>query len=70
MLSPHIQEASDSEREINDALEVSRKSLKRKREKFQINASKEEKLMPQSAGSIDGCLSLLKKGRFDGKINS
>lgn len=63
----HRQEESDSERESNDA-PGSRKPVKRKREKLQLNVSKDP-VQSQSVTSSDGCLSLLKKRRIDGKIH-
>jgi hypothetical protein len=61
------QEESDSERESNDA-PGSRKPVKRKREKVQLSVSKDP-VQSQSVTSGDGCLSLLKKRRIDGKIH-
>ncbi|KAF1880355.1 hypothetical protein Lal_00048992 [Lupinus albus] len=55
---------SDSERESNDS-PGSRKPLKRKIEKVQLSVSKDS-VQSQSIPSSDGCLSLLKKRRFDG----
>lgn len=60
------QDGSDSERERNEASE-SRKPVKRKREKVQLSVSKDP-LQAQTISSSDGCLSLLKKRRLDGKI--
>lgn len=60
------QEESDSERESNDA-SGSRKPGKRKREKVQLSVSKDP-VQSQLIASSDGCLSLLKKRRMDGKI--
>lgn len=50
--------------ESNDAL-GSRKFVKRKREKVQLSVSKDQS---HSIAASDGCLSLLKKRRLDGKI--
>ncbi|CAL0316565.1 unnamed protein product [Lupinus luteus] len=55
---------SDSERESNDS-PGSRKPLKRKIEKVHLSVSKDS-VQSQSIASSDGCLSLLKKRRFDG----
>ncbi|KEH43078.1 protein ALWAYS EARLY 2 isoform X3 [Medicago truncatula] len=66
MMTDHynVLEESDSERESNDA-PGSRKPVKRKREKLQLNVSKDP-VQSQSVTSSDGCLSLLKKRRIDG----
>ncbi|XP_061348443.1 protein ALWAYS EARLY 2-like [Gastrolobium bilobum] len=66
MMTDHynVLEESDSEREINDA-PGSRKHVKRKRGKIQLSVSKDAD-QSQSIASNDGCLSLLKRGRFDG----
>lgn len=60
------QEESDSEKESNDAT-GSRKPVKRRREKIQLSVSKDP-VQSQSVTSSDGCLSLLKKRRIDGKV--
>ncbi|XP_061337996.1 protein ALWAYS EARLY 2-like isoform X2 [Gastrolobium bilobum] len=66
MMTDHynVLEGSESERESNDA-PGSRKPVKRKREKVQLSVSKDP-VQSQSIASSDGCLSLLKKRRFDG----
>ncbi|XP_019441172.1 PREDICTED: protein ALWAYS EARLY 2-like isoform X1 [Lupinus angustifolius] len=67
MMTDHynvLQVGSDSERESNDS-PGSRKPLKRKIEKVQLSVSKDS-VQSQSIASSDGCLSLLKKRRFDG----
>lgn len=60
----NVQESSDSEQESNDASGISRKPLKRKRGRDQISTSKD---VFKSYSSADGCLSLLKRKRSDGK---
>ncbi|KAK7344237.1 hypothetical protein VNO77_13617 [Canavalia gladiata] len=69
MMTDHynVLEGSDSERESNDA-PGSQKPLKRKREKVQMSVSKDP-APSQSIAPNDGCLSLLKKRRFDGNIH-
>ncbi|KAK7277936.1 hypothetical protein RJT34_22956 [Clitoria ternatea] len=66
MMTDHynVLEGSDSEGESNDA-PGSQKPVKRKREKVQLGVSKDP-VQYQSIASSDGCLSLLKKRRFDG----
>ncbi|XP_010243547.1 PREDICTED: protein ALWAYS EARLY 3-like isoform X2 [Nelumbo nucifera] len=74
MMTDHynVLEGSDSERESNDASEISRKPQKRGRGKVQTNVAKgldgyfPDLLNCQSGGSSYGCLSLLKKKRSGG----
>ena len=60
------QEESDSERESIDS-PGSRKPAKRKRGKIELGVSKDS-VQSQSIASNDGCLSLLKRRRFDGDL--
>ncbi|KAL6009859.1 hypothetical protein ACLOJK_000290 [Asimina triloba] len=66
------EDGSDSERESNDGLGVSRKTQKRGRGKYKPNSSKgsdgpfPDLLQHQSLTSTYGCLSLLKKKRSGG----
>ncbi|KOM37384.1 hypothetical protein LR48_Vigan03g076600 [Vigna angularis] len=60
----NVLEESDSEMESNDALGA-RKFVKQKRKKVQLSVSNDQS---QSIAASDGCLSLLKKRRLDGKI--
>ncbi|KAJ1417119.1 SANT/Myb domain [Sesbania bispinosa] len=66
MMTDHynVLEESDSERESNDA-SGSGKPMKRKRRKIQLSVEKDSVQSPLIA-SNDGCLSLLKRRRFDG----
>ncbi|KAJ1380909.1 SANT/Myb domain [Sesbania bispinosa] len=66
MMTDHynVLEESDSERESNDA-SGSGKPMKRKRRKIQLSIEKDSVQSPLIA-SNDGCLSLLKRRRFDG----
>lgn len=58
----NLQEASESERESNEAPGVLRKLQKRKRPKAQLSGSKEDLQQSQMVASTDGCLSFLKIG--------
>ncbi|XP_016205527.1 protein ALWAYS EARLY 2 isoform X1 [Arachis ipaensis] len=66
MMTDHynVLEESDSEKESIDS-PGSRKPVKRKRGKIELGASKDS-VHTQSIASNDGCLSLLKRRRFDG----
>nr|TKS04330.1 hypothetical protein D5086_0000145310 [Populus alba] len=64
MMTDHysVLEASESERESNEAPGVLRKLQKRKRPKAQLSGSKEDLQQSQMVASTDGCLSFLKIG--------
>ncbi|KAJ6876800.1 protein ALWAYS EARLY 2-like [Populus alba x Populus x berolinensis] len=64
MMTDHysVLEASESERESNEAPGVLRKLQKRKRPKAQLGGSKEDLQQSQMVASTDGCLSFLKIG--------
>ncbi|MED6218658.1 hypothetical protein PIB30_028497 [Stylosanthes scabra] len=66
MMTDHynVLEESDSEKESIDS-PGSRKPVKRKRGKSELGVSKDS-IQTQSIASNDGCLSLLKRRRFDG----
>ncbi|MED6120142.1 hypothetical protein PIB30_018353 [Stylosanthes scabra] len=66
MMTDHynVLEESDSEKESIDS-PGSRKPVKRKRGKSELGVSKDS-VQTQSIASNDGCLSLLKRRRFDG----
>ncbi|KAK9292843.1 hypothetical protein L1049_020823 [Liquidambar formosana] len=68
MMTDHynVLEGSDSERESNDALGT-RKSQKRARGRVRLSIPKEDILQSHSVASSDGCLSLLKRRRSDGR---
>lgn len=62
MMTDHynVLEGSESERESNDASEIPRRALSRKRPRVQLGSSKEDSFYPPSKPSSEGCLSLLK----------
>ncbi|XP_057439379.1 protein ALWAYS EARLY 2-like isoform X2 [Lotus japonicus] len=67
MMTDHynVLEESDSEAESYDA-PGAQKPVKRKRGKHKLSASKDSVQSPSKIVSNDGCLSLLKRRRFDG----